>query len=46
MRRHVHPGNHSAESFVSFIPLFDRLAFEWWRGIDAGRPAQQPEAAG
>jgi hypothetical protein len=23
MRRHVHPGNHAAESFVSFIPLFD-----------------------
>jgi len=22
MRRHVHPGNHAAESFVSFIPLF------------------------
>jgi hypothetical protein len=25
MRRHVHPGNHAAESFVSFIPLFDGL---------------------
>jgi hypothetical protein len=25
MRRHVHPGKHAAESFVSFIPLFDRL---------------------
>ena len=24
MRRHVNPGNHAAESFVSFIPLFDR----------------------
>ena len=24
MRRHVHPGNHAAESFVSFIPLFGR----------------------
>jgi hypothetical protein len=23
MRRHVHPGSHAAESFVSFIPLFD-----------------------
>jgi hypothetical protein len=23
MRRHVHAGNHAAESFVSFIPLFD-----------------------
>jgi hypothetical protein len=23
MRRHVHSGNHAAESFVSFIPLFD-----------------------
>jgi len=22
MRRHVHPGNHAAESFGSFIPLF------------------------
>jgi len=22
MRRHVHSGNHAAESFVSFIPLF------------------------
>jgi hypothetical protein len=22
MRRHVHAGNHAAESFVSFIPLF------------------------
>ena len=26
MRRHVHSGNHAAESFVSFIPLFDRPA--------------------
>jgi hypothetical protein len=26
MRRHVHVGNHAAESFVSFIPLFGRLA--------------------
>jgi hypothetical protein len=26
MRRHVHPGNHAAESFVSFIPLFDAVA--------------------
>jgi hypothetical protein len=26
MRRHVHSGNHAAESFVSFIPLFGRLA--------------------
>ena len=26
MRRHVHPGNHAAESFVSFIPLFGGLA--------------------
>ncbi len=25
MRRHVHAGNHAAESFVSFIPLFGRL---------------------
>jgi hypothetical protein len=25
MRRHVHAGNHAAESFVSFIPLFDRM---------------------
>jgi hypothetical protein len=25
MRRHVQSGNHAAESFVSFIPLFDRL---------------------
>jgi hypothetical protein len=25
MRRHVHSGNHAAESFVSFIPLLDRL---------------------
>jgi hypothetical protein len=25
MRRHVHAGNHAAESFVSFIPLLDRL---------------------
>jgi hypothetical protein len=24
MRRHVHPGNHAAESFVSFIRLFGR----------------------
>jgi hypothetical protein len=39
MRRHVHAGNHAAESFVSFIPLFDRLAicrprrsyFSLWR---------------
>jgi hypothetical protein len=23
MRRHVHSGIHAAESFVSFIPLFD-----------------------
>jgi hypothetical protein len=23
MRRHAHSGNHAAESFVSFIPLFD-----------------------
>ena len=26
MRRHVHAGNHAAESFVSFIPLFDGVA--------------------
>jgi hypothetical protein len=26
MRRHVHAGNHAAESFVSFIPLFDGLS--------------------
>jgi hypothetical protein len=26
MKRHVHPGNHAAESFVSFIPLFCGLA--------------------
>jgi len=26
MRRHVHPGNHAAESFVSFIPLFGSAA--------------------
>ena len=26
MRRHFHPGNHAAESFVSFIPLFDGAA--------------------
>ena len=25
MRRHVHPGNHAAESFVSFMRLFDGL---------------------
>jgi hypothetical protein len=25
MRRHVHPRNHAAESFVSFIPLFDGM---------------------
>ncbi len=25
MRRHVQSGNHAAESFVSFIPLFDRI---------------------
>jgi hypothetical protein len=31
MRRHVHSGNHAAESFVSFIPLFGRES----------RPAQQ-----
>jgi hypothetical protein len=23
MKRHVHSGNHAAESFVCFIPLFD-----------------------
>jgi hypothetical protein len=28
MRRHVHPSNHAAESFVSFIPLFDGTALE------------------
>jgi hypothetical protein len=27
MRRHVHSANHAAESFVSFIPLFDRSRF-------------------
>jgi protocatechuate 3,4-dioxygenase beta subunit len=26
MRRHVHSANHAAESFVSFIPLFDGTA--------------------
>jgi hypothetical protein len=26
MRLHVHSGNHAAESFVSFISLFDRVA--------------------
>ena len=26
MRRHVHSGNHAAESFVSFIPLFGGAA--------------------
>ena len=26
MRRHVHSGNHAAESFVSFIPLFGGTA--------------------
>jgi hypothetical protein len=25
MRQHVHSGNHAAESFVSFIPLFDSV---------------------
>jgi hypothetical protein len=25
MRRHVHSGNHAAESFVSFIPLLGGL---------------------
>ena len=28
MRRHVHSGNHAAESFVSFIPLFDSQTVE------------------
>jgi hypothetical protein len=28
MRRHVHPGNHAAESFVSFIPLFDGARYQ------------------
>ena len=27
MRRHVHAGNHAAESFVSFIPLFGGAPF-------------------
>jgi len=27
MRRHVHSGNHAAESFVSFIPLFGGITF-------------------
>jgi hypothetical protein len=27
MRRHVHSGNHAAESFVSFIPLLGDLEF-------------------
>jgi hypothetical protein len=31
MRRHVHAGNHAAESFVSFIPLFDGPPAIWRR---------------
>jgi hypothetical protein len=39
MRRHVHAGNHAAESFVSFIPLLGRT---WFRP----RPfAVQPDEA-
>jgi hypothetical protein len=34
MRRHVHPGNHAAESFVSFIPLFDGM----FRAMTASSP--------
>jgi hypothetical protein len=29
IRRHVHSGNHAAESFVSFIPLFDGTPHLW-----------------
>jgi hypothetical protein len=31
MRRHVHPRNHAAESFVSFIPLFGSVALQSYR---------------
>jgi hypothetical protein len=45
MRRHVHLGNHAAESFVSFIPLFDAVVISL--GVLpasdlAGRGADQP----
>jgi hypothetical protein len=33
MRRHVHLGNHAAESFVSFIPLFDGAALHLARVV-------------
>jgi hypothetical protein len=29
MGGHVHPGNHAAESFVGFIPLFGGASNSW-----------------
>ena len=37
MRRHVHPRNHAAESFVSFIPLFDGVAHSTQPAVPACR---------
>jgi hypothetical protein len=36
MRRHAHSGNHAAESFVSFIPLFGGavILLAWRLAID------------
>ena len=35
MRRHAHSGNHAAESFVSFIPLFDGVWIDaqFWAAV-------------
>jgi hypothetical protein len=42
MRRHVHSGNHAAESFVSFIPLFDGTALEPVLDLQACHLAKVP----
>jgi hypothetical protein len=43
MRRHFHPRNGAAESFVSCIPLFDGLVVaphivDWLRKVELGDP--------
>ena len=39
MRRHVHAGNHAAESFVSFIPLFGGAAAQLVRSCRSSSAA-------
>jgi hypothetical protein len=42
MKRHVHSGNHIAESCVSFIPLFGGTTLEPVLDLQSGDPPEVP----